>query len=101
MLSLETFTRALETIESYEEKEQELSELLNTEGFTTFTSEYATLVVDMLEEAFADVDGWISFWLWECNLGKETEGKAFYPNGASIDISSPEKLYALVTGFKQ
>lgn len=54
---------------------------------------HETIVVRLLENMFKDKD-MISWWLYECDYGRAFKiGDLVEVDGASIDLSTPEKLY--------
>ena len=58
--------------------------------------DHEQLVVDLLELLTNDKDNWISWWCWEIDYGREyTEGSVTY-KGEIVDLSTKQKLYALL-----
>ena len=53
---------------------------------------HETIVVRLLENMFNDKDT-ISWWLHECNYGRDFSLGDLEVNGVAIDISTAEKLY--------
>lgn len=94
MLSLKDFNDTMETISDYYEKDQLLTDILETEGFVAYSSHVISAITLCLEEIFNDHENkWIEYWLWECDLGKDSKDKCFRSDESEIDISSIEKLY--------
>lgn len=50
------------------------------------------IVVKLLEKIFNDTQN-ISWWLYECNYGKNFKIGDLIDNGKEIDLTTPEKLY--------
>lgn len=53
---------------------------------------HETIVVKLLENMFND-KGTISWWLYECNYGRDFSLGDLEVNGVEIDLSTVEKLY--------
>ncbi len=53
---------------------------------------HETIVVELLENMFNDTDT-ISYWLYECNYGRDFKLGNMIVDGEEIDLSTPEKLY--------
>jgi hypothetical protein len=53
---------------------------------------HETIVVKLLEDIFND-KGTISWWLYECNYGRDFSLGDLEVNGVEIDLITPEKLY--------
>ena len=65
---------------------------------SVFYGFYEDVVVNLLIEVMNDKDEWISWWLYECDYGKDIEKyAAIGPDNVEIDLSTPEKLYDFLT----
>ena len=53
---------------------------------------HETIVVELLKNIFNDKDT-ISWWLYECNYGRDFSLGDLEVNGIEIDLSTAEKLY--------
>lgn len=53
---------------------------------------HETIVAKLLENIFNDKDT-ISWWLYECNYGRDFSLGDLEVNGVAIDLSTAEKLY--------
>ncbi len=53
---------------------------------------HETIVVQLLESMFNDTDT-ISYWLYECNYGRDYEKDMILVDGVDADLTTPEKLY--------
>ena len=53
---------------------------------------HETIVVKLLENMFNDKDT-ISWWIYECNYGRDFSLGDLEVNGVEIDLSTAEKLY--------
>ena len=53
---------------------------------------HETIVVKLLENMFNDKDT-ISWWIYECNYGRDFSLGDLEVNGVEIDLSTVEKLY--------
>jgi len=95
-MSKELFKEALNIVRRNVRDDERLSLILNTEGFVNFTESSNSVIIKLLEEMTNDTSEWIQYWCWECNFGKDTEGKVFIGD-KNIDISTPDKLYDMIT----
>ena len=97
MLSFTEFEKYIKLIKEYEDKDSQISELLDTEGFITYSSPLITALVELLEVLMQDdTDNWIQYWLWECNFGET--GEAWDADGVIIPMNSIGDLYAFLEG---
>lgn len=53
---------------------------------------HETIVIELLEVMFND-NNTISWWIYECNYGRDFRLGNLEDNGVQIDLSTPEKLY--------
>lgn len=91
------FIEAIEQIKKQREKEDKFCEALDvlspdTNNDTFLFNDYEELVVELLEEGMNDEEV-ISWWIYDCNMGKDKSLTTLYENGKEIDLSSVEKLY--------
>lgn len=99
MISKKTFCDTLEALKKYYDIQNEMSKLLRSNdiegcGFIPFSSEYETIIIDLLEESVNDKTHMISYWAFDCDYGGEIEEDSVTDaEGNNIDISTPEKLY--------
>lgn len=54
---------------------------------------HESIVVELLKDMFNVKDDLISWWLYECNYGRDFSLGDLEDNGVEIDLSTPEKLY--------
>ena len=54
---------------------------------------HESVVVDLLKNIFDDKYDYISYYLYECDYGRETENKILDNDNEPIDISTPAKFY--------
>ena len=54
---------------------------------------HESVVVELLKDMFEDKYNDISYYLYECDYGRETENKIFDNDDKPIDISTPAKFY--------
>lgn len=54
---------------------------------------HESVVVELLKDMFNVKDDLISWWLYECNYGRDFSLGDLEDNGVEIDLSTPEKLY--------
>lgn len=99
MISKKTFCDTLEALKKYYDVQNEMSKLLRSNdvenyGFIPFSSEYETIIINLLEESMNDKTHMISYWFFDCDCGREIEEDSVTDkDGNTIDISTPEKLY--------
>lgn len=99
MISKKTFCDTLEALKKYYDIQNEMSKLLRSNdiegcGFIPFSSEYETIIIDLLEESVNDKTHMISYWAFDCDYGREIEEDSVTDaESNNIDISTPEKLY--------
>lgn len=64
---------------------------------------HETIVVELLENMFNDKNGWISWWTFERDYGRDVLATDVKDNnGKYIDLTTPEKLYDyLVKGVEK
>jgi hypothetical protein len=66
-------------------------------NFISF-SRYETLVVESLELAVNDKSQWISYWLYECNMGTGNL-KVWDKNKKRIPFKTPSDLYDCIKNY--
>ena len=54
---------------------------------------HETVVVKLLENMFNDKGEVISWWIYECNYGRDFSLGDLEVDGVEIDLTTPEKLY--------
>lgn len=54
---------------------------------------HESIVAELLKDMFNVKDDLISWWLYECNYGRDFSLGDLEDNGVEIDLSTPEKLY--------
>lgn len=102
MITETTFCNTLETLKKYYDIQSEISRLLRDDdiegcGFIPFSSEYETIIINLLEESMNDKTHMISYWAFDCDYGREIEEDSVTDkDGNNIDISTTEKLYDLL-----
>lgn len=65
-------------------------------------SAHIDTLVKVLVRMFADEDGWIEWWLWDCECGRDANlvGSAYDDDGKNIPMGTAAELYAhLVKGL--
>lgn len=99
MITKTTFCNTLESLKKYYDIQSEISRLLRDDdiegyGFIPFSSEYETIIINLLEESMNDKTHMISYWFFDCDYGREIEEDSVTDaESNNIDISTPEKLY--------
>ena len=70
MISFDKFKFYMGLVQEYTEKDDQLSNILETEGFVTYSMKTTGAIVDLLTELMDDKGDWLGYWLWECDSGK-------------------------------
>lgn len=65
-------------------------------NFITF-SRHATLFIDTLKIAINDSNGWIGYWLYELDFGKNAKKNTVTINKRNIPIKTLDNLYDIIT----
>lgn len=75
-------------------KAKELDNAIESDFFnaSSLSISFETDVVYLLKTMFNDTDT-LSYWLYECNYGRDFKLGDMTVNGVEIDLSTPEKLY--------
>ena len=96
MLSYNKFEKVIDTIQKYYKKDDQLTELLEVEGFICYSGNIVDTLVDLLETVMEDVENqWISYWIWDCSFGTDAVDKIFvddYP----IPFTTIKDLYCFL-----
>ena len=88
------FHHYLQIIKDAQKKIDKLTTLLHVEYIDMFDQLVASNV-ELLESAMNDTDGWISFWCFECDFGRDAADRVTVDE-QKIDIGTTEKLYAFI-----
>lgn len=101
MISKKTFVDTINKIIDYNNMSNEINDVFSKykveDCNSVFYGFYEDVVVNLLTEAMNDEDEWISWWLYECNYGKDINDRDFDNESFYIDLSTPEKLYDFLT----
>ena len=99
MLSKEVFINVIEDVKRKCDYQSELNDFFRNHGadgyiFQPDCSESALL---LLEHIFSDEDGWISYYCFELDFGRNWKvGMITSKDGQDIPLSTPEDLYDLL-----
>ena len=99
-ISKDRFCRALTQLKKANDIQNRIDDIMREvpEG-VDFMSGYGTainhecLVVELLEMLTNDEDGFIGWWCWEMDYGREVEEDSMTYDDKPIDLRTPEKLY--------
>ena len=99
--SKELFCKALTQLKKVEDFRNKVDDMIRKEfsGDSDFLSPYGItpdhelLVVDLLSALMNDDDGWISWWVWDRNYGRDVAPNSIMYRDKHIDVRTPEKLY--------
>lgn len=101
MISKEEFVKIIKRLRDYNDLQDKIQELFrdnidNQEmdfmNAGSICIGHETIVVELLENMFNDKDT-ISWWLYECNYGRDFSLGDLEVDGVGIDLTTPEKLY--------
>lgn len=101
MISKEEFVKIIKRLKDYNDLQDNINELFrdnidNQEmdfmNAGSICVGHETIVVELLENIFNDKDT-ISWWLYECNYGRDFSLGDLEVDGVGIDLTTPEKLY--------
>ena len=101
MISKEKFVEIINRLKNYKELQDKIDELFkdnidNRENdFINAASiciGHEGVVIELLENMFDDKDT-ISWWIYECNYGRDFSLGDLEVDGIEIDLSTAEKLY--------
>ena len=102
MISKERFVEIIERLRNYDDLQKKIQELFkdnidNQEmdfmNAGSICIGHESVVVELLKDMFNVKDDLISWWLYECNYGRDFSLGDLEDNGVEIDLSTPEKLY--------
>jgi len=98
MLSYGEFEKYILLIKEYSDKDEKISELMDTEGFINYSGKAVMAIVELLEKLMQDEkDQWIQYWLWECNFGRDAEERQVLDSeGIPIQFKTISNLYDMV-----
>lgn len=101
MISKEKFVEIIERLKNYNDLQDKIDDLFKSNidnkemdfmNAGSICIGHETIVVRLLENIFNDKDT-ISWWLYECNYGRDFSLGDLEVNGVAIDLSTAEKLY--------
>lgn len=59
-------------------------------------SRYEVQMVKVLENVFNDVSGWISYFIYELDFGRQWKPGTVTEDGKDVPLSTPEELYNML-----
>ena len=91
---IEKLKQVNDFVDETNKKARELNDAIISDFYNTssLSISHETIVVKLLENMFND-KGTISWWLYECNYGRDFSLGDIEVNGVEIDLSTVEKLY--------
>ena len=102
MVSKKEFVEIIERLKNYNDLQNKINSLFNNlidneeNDFCNAGSiciGHEKIVTNLLKNMFNDKDDTISWWLYECNYGRNFELGNLEVNGKAIDLTTSEKLY--------
>jgi len=95
MITYTEFEKYILLIKSYHESDQQLSDILRTEGFITYNTELIGAVSRLLSKLTNDGAEWIDYWLWECDFGVR-DMEVYDTDGNLIPFTTIQDLYRML-----
>lgn len=101
MITKKEFVEIIERLKNYNDLQDKIDDLFKSNidnkemdfmNAGSICIGHETIVVRLLENIFNDKDT-ISWWLYECNYGRDFSLGDLEVNGVAIDLSTAEKLY--------
>lgn len=101
MISKKEFVEIIERLKNYNDLQDKIDDLFKNNidnkemdfmNAGSICIGHETIVVKLLENIFNDKDT-ISWWIYECNYGRDFSLGDLEVNGVEIDLSTAEKLY--------
>lgn len=101
MISKEKFVEIINRLKNYKELQDKINDLFkenidNKEmdfmNAGSICIGHESVVIELLENMFNDKDT-ISWWIYECNYGRDFSLGDIEVDGIEIDLSTAEKLY--------
>ena len=99
MLSKEVFINVIEDVKRKCDYQSELNDFFRNHGADgyIFQPDCSESVLLLLEHIFKDKDGWISYYCFELDFGRNWKaGMITSKDGQDIPLSTPEDLYDLL-----
>lgn len=102
MITKQKFVEIVNRLKDYDDLQKKIQELFkdnidNQEmdfmNAGSICVSHESVVVELLKDMFNVKDDLISWWLYECNYGRDFSLGDLEDNGVEIDLSTPEKLY--------
>ncbi len=95
MLDFIEFENYINLIIEYLDRDEKISELMNTEGFTNYSGELVIAIIRLLETIMEDTESnWIQYWIWDCDFGESLKDpKVWDEYSAPIPFETCEDLY--------
>ena len=101
MITKKEFVEIIERLKNYNDLQDKIDDLFKSNidnkemdfiNAGSICIGHETIVVKLLENMFNDKDT-ISWWIYECNYGRDFSLGDLEVNGVEIDLSTVEKLY--------
>lgn len=100
MLSYNDFEKNIQLIQEYYDKDDQLTTILNVEGFVAYSGLIIDALIALLEEVMEDTENhWINYWCWDCDFGAEGENRVKIDDHY-IEFSTIKDLYFVLLGNK-
>jgi hypothetical protein len=97
MLSYNDFEKYIKLIIKYNEKDDQISRIMEVEGFIMYSSELIEGIIDLLGEIMDDKEnGWIDYWCWECDFGEKADDRVSDEDGNPIPLKTIKDLYFIL-----
>lgn len=103
-LNKKQFCEALRDMQNFVDCRDETDELYRKYNISAEAyggHEYLNAMTDVLTVMFDDEEGWISYWIWEKDFGRQLQEGNIEIDGATISLSTPEELYDFLIKLKK
>mgnify|MGYP001861119072 CR=1 FL=1 len=101
MITKQEFVKIINRLRNYNDLQNKIQDLFNDNidnqemdfmNAGSICIGHESIVVKLLENMFNDKDT-ISWWIYECNYGRDFSLGDLEVDGVEIDLTTPEKLY--------
>ena len=91
------FEKHILRIKAAYDKDQAISDILAVDGAVALCDDLLESVGELLELEFDDADGWIAYWIWDLDFGKEYRPSSIRVGGEDVALSTIKDLYDVLT----
>lgn len=96
-MTYEEFERYIKIVQDCNEKITKISDIIDSEFFVELTGYLMDAVCDLLERHFEDENGWVAYWMWDLNFGKEYRDGKVQIECKNVPLETIEDLYKVLS----